>query len=137
MYSLWVVHTQIEWQVEVPTPNFKLKLEYESPFARHLMPMAIRFLIGPSSRSCVSCFSSLGLKRLHKAVNVSLLIQKNSFHKTYMLAFVCISSKNAWSLFHCNTKWFQFSLHCFSDRKKLMSLADCCCSVEAFIMREN
>ena len=137
MYSLRVVHTQIEWQVDVPTPNCKLKLENESPFARHLMPMAIRFLIGTSSRSYVSRFSSLGLKRLHKAVNVSLLIQKNSFHKTCMLAFVCISSKNAWSLFHCNTKWFRFSLHCFSDRKKLMSLANCCCSVEAFIMRKN
>ena len=140
MYSFCIVHdadsnsAQIEWHVDVRTPNCKLKLENESPFARRLMPMVIRFSIGTS---CVSWFSSLGLKILHNAVNVSLLIRKNSFHKTCMLAFVCISSKNAWSLSHCYTKRFRFSLHCSSNRKKLMSLADCCCSAEAFIMREN
>ena len=101
------------------------------------MPMGISFSIGTGDRNCVSCFSSLNLNRLRNAVNVSLLIWKNYFRKTCMLAFVCISSKNAWSLWHCHTKWFQFSLHCSNNRKNLMSLVDCCCSVEAFIMQEN
>ena len=52
MYSLWIVHNadsnsaQIEWHVDVPMPNCKLKLKNKSPFARHLMLMAIHLLIG-------------------------------------------------------------------------------------------
>ena len=94
MYSLRRVHNadsksaQIEWHVDVPTPHCKLKLENESPFS-----------IRTGDQNCVSSFSSLGLKRLHYAVNVSLLIRKHYFHKTCMLAFVCICSNNAWSLY--------------------------------------
>ena len=143
MYSLRIVHNadsnsaHIELHVDVPKPNCKLKLENESRFARRLMPMTIRFSIGTGDLSCASCFSSFGLKILHNTVNVSLLIRKNSYHKTCMLAFICISSKKAWTLSYCHTKRFRFSLRCSSDRKKLMSLADCCCSVEALIRREN
>ena len=42
MYSLWIVHNadsnsaQIEWHVDVPMPNCKLKLKIESPFVRCL-----------------------------------------------------------------------------------------------------
>ena len=139
MYSLRIVHNadsnsaQTEWHVDGPTPNCKLKLENESPFVRRLMPLAILFSIGTGD----SCFSSLGCKRLHNAVNVHLLIRKSYFHKTCVLVFVCISSKKAWSLCYCHSKQFRFSLHCSSDRKNLMRLADCCCSAEAHIMREN
>ena len=132
MYSLRRVHNadlnsaQIEWYVDAPTPNCKLNLEKESPLAKRLMPMAIRFLNGTVNQSCVSCFSSIGLKRLHNAVNVSLLIRKNSFHKTRTLPFVCIFPKNAWSLCHYHSKWFRFSLYGSSDRKNLMILGDCC-----------
>ena len=43
MYLLRIVHNansssaQIEWHVDVPTPNCKLRLENESPFARQLV----------------------------------------------------------------------------------------------------
>ena len=105
MYSLRRVHNadsksaQIEWHVDVPTPDCKFKLENESPFAGRLIPMAICFSVRTGDQNCVSSFSSLGLKRLHYAVNVSLLIRKHYFHKTCMLAFVCICSNNAWSLY--------------------------------------
>ena len=77
MYSLRIVHNtdsnsaQIEWYVDVSNPNCKLKLENEFFFVRRLMPMAIRFSIGTGDRNCVSCFSSLVLKRLHNPVKVS------------------------------------------------------------------
>ena len=57
VYSLRIVHNadsnsaQIEWQVDVPIPSCKLKLENKSPFARPLMPMAIHFSIGTGDLS--------------------------------------------------------------------------------------
>ena len=60
MYSLWIVHNadsnsaQIEWHVDVPMPNCKLKLKIESSFVRCLMLMAICFSIGSGDQSCVS-----------------------------------------------------------------------------------
>lgn len=47
MYSLRIVDNadsnlaQIEWHVDVPMPNCKLKLENKSPFLRHPMQIAI------------------------------------------------------------------------------------------------
>ena len=67
---------QSEWHVDLPTPDCKLRLKNESPFARRPISMTIRFTNGTGDRSCASCFSSLGLKRLHNVVNVSFLIRK-------------------------------------------------------------